>query len=1202
MQNMPNPAHFLLLIASRSHGCSPLLNRQTVSANEQERTFTTNLSLYKEKEGTFSKDGVKYPKWFTGKPVLYIQRYIMEIYYDDVKSKLWTEEEMNKKTLLHSFYLVDNITNFKSLSGKKIGNFCFKAKGHKTLFSSSINDCIIAAPTNFWPNLSSFNSDKNVIERIIEHSNADLLIGVPVLASGFQQQTVPGNYVKRIFSVSVVMSSFENRFLKELHEYLGKFYYRDFNVSHNFGLASSTHIQHIYYSEASGILELLPLLLTHVIVFLYIAFSVAKIEMVRSKWALAFSAVCTIFAALTMPLGISTYLQLDSTLQNREIYPYIIIIIGLENILIITKSVVSTPMDLEVRERIAEGLSKEGWSIWKTFFFEVITLLAGYFINVPAIQEFCVFASVAVISEYFLQMFFFVPVLAIEIRRIELTDLNKQNIRKEDALSEGEVEEQPIKSIDETFQSKGSDENFMSPSFTRQAKMPKRLAFAFSFWARTRIVQRVLLLCMIGYILYVITYIVFPSMAPNGSGNVQRVSVESPHFFSNMEVESESRLLWKIGLKIQRSVRNIVATESSEASSTTSQLPWEAWYRLLSLNNYHLAGMHIGLLSPVVLKREYSSKPGRMSVDVMNLTKQEDISVISIDGVYLVFAVLILFIIICYTLTVLMKYLLPTTRDILLWFIRMCQPPQYRTTIADNAPIILRGHGQDIECLDSNGSTLVTSCLEGKVIAWNVITGEQYCILRRNEILPLPRPRMDRLRNHYDDSLLGMPVRGNARMYGYMQGEIAPAHLGMTGSQSTYFGDVARSPVSPMYKTHRRSRSDEVNSRTIVESTFATSMRPVSVAQRLEENFGKGTIRQRRSDLSVLPDGQPLSSVDGYVSSKNILKEHESYNKRSLAENYFQNLYDSSSNAAIWCLLCHDNIIIIGCCDGSVEVWDIQSNYRLCCYRGCSSGVTCLSAIKNRIFVGRSYGRIDILQISTFKPYGGSSNNYGNDNPQLPQLASINLLCTKKWHHETLNTIKIAKEFAITASQDKTIKVMRLSDYGCTYTLHGHSDSVSCLNVDLSAGFFCVSGSADCSLRVWDLSNGSCVHHLSEEHTTAITVLECNHKYAVSISIDNVLCIWKYRAGVCIHRIVQSNNIIGGIALLSSALMVTGSQGCIVVWNVRSGRVMRTITLGEYDCSNFVSHMQKIDNTTVACSYGNEMYIISFSSVVEKKD
>ena len=40
-----------------------------------------------------------------------------------------------------------------------------------------------------------------------------------------------------------------------------------------------------------------------------------------------------------------------------EIFPYLIIVVGVENILVITKSVVSTPVDLEVKIRVAQGIS-----------------------------------------------------------------------------------------------------------------------------------------------------------------------------------------------------------------------------------------------------------------------------------------------------------------------------------------------------------------------------------------------------------------------------------------------------------------------------------------------------------------------------------------------------------------------------------------------------------------------------------------------------------------------------------------------------------------------------------------------------------------------------------------------------------------------------------------------------------------------------
>ena len=45
----------------------------------------------------------------------------------------------------------------------------------------------------------------------------------------------------------------------------------------------------------------------------------------------------------------------ELTFIYREIFPYLVVFVGLENVLVITKSVVSTPVDLEVKYRIAQG-------------------------------------------------------------------------------------------------------------------------------------------------------------------------------------------------------------------------------------------------------------------------------------------------------------------------------------------------------------------------------------------------------------------------------------------------------------------------------------------------------------------------------------------------------------------------------------------------------------------------------------------------------------------------------------------------------------------------------------------------------------------------------------------------------------------------------------------------------------------------------
>ena len=131
-----------------------------------------------------------------------------------------------------------------------------------------------------------------------------------------------------------------------------------------------------------------------------------------------------------MSIGICTYFGLIPTLNGGEIFPYLIIFIGFENIVALTKSVVSTPFDLDVRYRIALGLKKESWLITKILSCELVVICCGFFTMVPAIQEFCIFAYVGLLIDFFMQMIFFVTVLSIDIRRMELSDLN--SLREEE--------------------------------------------------------------------------------------------------------------------------------------------------------------------------------------------------------------------------------------------------------------------------------------------------------------------------------------------------------------------------------------------------------------------------------------------------------------------------------------------------------------------------------------------------------------------------------------------------------------------------------------------------------------------------------------------------------------------------------------------------------------------------------------------------
>lgn len=94
--------------------------------------------------------------------------------------------------------------------------------------------------------------------------------------------------------------------------------------------------------------------------------------------------------------------------------------IGVENILVLTNAVVNTSLDLPVKERVGLGLSQVAIKMSLSLGGEMVILLLGSLISIRALQEFCLYAAVSIVMDYFLQITFFTSVLAIDIRRLEV--------------------------------------------------------------------------------------------------------------------------------------------------------------------------------------------------------------------------------------------------------------------------------------------------------------------------------------------------------------------------------------------------------------------------------------------------------------------------------------------------------------------------------------------------------------------------------------------------------------------------------------------------------------------------------------------------------------------------------------------------------------------------------------------------------------
>lgn len=297
---------------------------------------------------------------------------------------------------------------------------------------------------------------------------------------------------------------------------------------------------HIFYPGEFNYNDFFPLMMTFVGLFFYVYFSMRKIELVKSKITVAISATLTVILSLSMTIGVCFFFGLTMSMSGKEIFPYLVIIVGLENVLVLTKSVVSTPTHLDVKIRVAQGLSKEGWSITKNLLTEVTILTIGLITFVPAIQEFCICAIIGLLNDFFLQMVVFSTILALDTRRMESSsDNNKFHYSNISITKKQQFTTVTNTSKQNFFRSKSHPKlngmtieptNVIAPTqknIQTLVKIPKRLRLV-HFWARTRIFQRAFMVWMVVWI----------SMIIYNSGIIEQLIHLSDTLKPDAEIES----------------------------------------------------------------------------------------------------------------------------------------------------------------------------------------------------------------------------------------------------------------------------------------------------------------------------------------------------------------------------------------------------------------------------------------------------------------------------------------------------------------------------------------------------------------------------------------------------------------------------------------------------------------------------------------
>ena len=252
------------------------------------------------------------------------------------------------------------------------------------------------------------------------------------------------------------------------------------------------------------------------------------------------------------------------------------------------------------------------------------------------------------------------------------------------------------------------------------------------------------------------------------------------------------------------------------------------------------------------------------------------------------------------------------------------------------------------------------------------------------------------------------------------------------------------------------------------------------------------------------------------------------------------NVYDTQTGAlrarlfghdgGVWALQYLGNVLVSGSTDRSVRVWDIEKGVCTQVFQGHTSTVRCLQ----------------ILMPAAIKTSDGK-------------------------------TIMMPKEpLIITGSRDSNLRVWKLpmpnqtsapeaepaqDDTPCPYfirVLNGHTHSVRAI---AAHGDTLVSGSYDCTVRVWKISTGETLHRL-QGHTQKVysVVLDHERNRCISGSMDNLVKVWSLDTGSMLFNLDGHASLVGLLDLREDRLVSAAADSTLRIWDPENGQCKSVLT------------------------------------------
>ncbi|KAJ8762193.1 hypothetical protein K2173_007348 [Erythroxylum novogranatense] len=168
--------------------------------------------------------------------------------------------------------------------------------------------------------------------------------------------------------------------------------------------------------------DVIAILISYVVMFAYISLILGGAPRlysfyISSKVLLGLSGVVLVILSVLGSVGFFSAIGVKSTLIIMEVIPFLVLAVGVDNMCILVHAVKRQPLELPLEGRISNALVEVGPSITLASLSEVSAFAVGASVIMPACRVFSMFAALAVLLDFFLQVTVFVALISLDCSR-----------------------------------------------------------------------------------------------------------------------------------------------------------------------------------------------------------------------------------------------------------------------------------------------------------------------------------------------------------------------------------------------------------------------------------------------------------------------------------------------------------------------------------------------------------------------------------------------------------------------------------------------------------------------------------------------------------------------------------------------------------------------------------------------------------------